>query len=168
MPSLRSQRSGRLPWKWSCVVVGVTPRMSKAGRSLSSLHFVAGPQSGSTQYPKRKYVVHLIAPGRDSCERGSAMKTLASILLVALLTLGSNVGCSRPSGRLTHTLDAARSSPDQPRHDVRLGSNIDSSTGKPSPCIKWPVASGRQRKEARKAINNPIPPQAANGRVKGL
>jgi hypothetical protein len=140
----------------------------QAGRSLSSLHFVAGPQSCTTQYPTRKYVVHLIALSQDSCERGSVMKTLASSLLVALLTLGSNVGCSRPSSRLTHTLNAAKNSLDQPGHDVRLGNNIDSSTGKPSPCIKWPVASGRQRKEARKAINNPIPPRAANGRVKGL
>jgi hypothetical protein len=112
--------------------------------------------------PRAKYVVYLIAVSQNFCERGSVMKTLASSLLIgslmiASMTLGSLVGCSRPSNRLTHSLDAAR------RENY-----IDSSTRKPSPSIKWPVASGRQRREAPKAINSAIPPKATNGRAKGL
>jgi hypothetical protein len=122
----------------------------------------------STADYRAKYVVYLIAVSQNSCERGSVMKILGSSLLIASLTLGSLVGCSRPSSRLTHSLDAARRSLTQPGDDGRGENYIDSSTRKPSPCIKWPVATGRQRREAPKAINSAIPPKATNGRAKGL
>jgi hypothetical protein len=94
---------------------------------------------------------------------GEPMKRLKLWSLVAALTLGNLLGCSRASTNSPDAADRIRKSFDQSGRDHGEGreeTGPETTKGKPSACIKWAKGSGRTSKTLRKAVKTAADPEA--------
>ena len=90
------------------------------------------------------------------------MKRLKLWLLVAVVAIGSLVGCSRASTKSRDASDHTRKLFDQSGRELGVSREevrAETTKNKPSACIKWAKGSGR-RSTLRRAIKTAADPQA--------